>query len=142
MRFIPCLILILFAHAELTAQPEYLVVGRGGGISGEVTQYRIQSNGKVYKGTGMADILYTQKGKIGKSDAKKIYADFMTFPDTSFHHPGNVYYFVQFPGDSTDVRCTWGDPDYEVPELLGELYRNAFGKIAKLKYKTVKKPVR
>jgi len=75
MRFLPYLMLLIIALPDASAQSEYLVFGKGGGLSGAVTQYRIQSNGKVYKGNGMVDILYSQKGKIGKSDAKKIYAD-------------------------------------------------------------------
>jgi hypothetical protein len=142
MRFLLGLMLIFFPLKELSAQPEYLIFGKGGGIAGEVTQYRILSNGKVYKGTGKADILYSQKGKICKSDAKKIYADLMNIPDTSFHHPGNIYYFIQVPGDSADVRYTWGDPAYKVPDNLGELYRNTVGEVAKLKFKTIKKPLK
>jgi hypothetical protein len=75
MRFLPCLILIIFILPDASAQSEYLVFGKGGGIVGEVTQYRILNNGKVFKGSGLANILYTQKGKIGKPEAKKIYAD-------------------------------------------------------------------
>jgi hypothetical protein len=142
MRYLPCLILIFFALQDVAAQPEYLVFGKGGGISGEVTQYRILRNGKVYKGTGRVDILYTQKGKIHKSDAKEIYASLMNIPDSSFHHPGNVYYFIQVTGDSADVRYTWGDPDFEVSDTLGELYRNTFVKISKLKYKNIKNPLK
>jgi hypothetical protein len=142
MKFLPYLILIFFALPDASAQSEYLVFGKGGGISGEVTQYRILNNGKVYKGTGMVDILYAQKGKIGKSNAKKIYADLKHIPDTSFHHPGNIYYFIQYPGDTSDVRITWGDPAYPVPETLSELYRSTLVKVAALTFKNLKKPVR
>jgi len=142
MRFLPYLMLLIIALPDASAQSEYLVFGKGGGLSGAVTQYRIQSNGKVYKGNGMVDILYAQKGKIGKSDAKKIYADLKNIPDTSFHHPGNVYYFIQLPGDTSDIRVTWGDPAYKVPGALGELYQSAMDKVASLKYKTVKKPLK
>ena len=142
MRFLPYLILIIFALPEASAQPEYLVFGKGGGLSGAVTQYRIQNNGKVYKGNGKVDILYSEKGKISKSDAKKIYADLKNIPDTSFHHPGNIYYFIQLPGDTSDKRYTWGDPAYKVPDALGELYRSAMDKIAGLKYKTLKKTLK
>jgi hypothetical protein len=142
MRFLPYIILITFALPYACAQSEYLVIGKGGGLSGAVTQYRIQSNGKVYKGNGMVDILYSQKGKIGKPDAKKIFADRKNIPDTSFQHPGNVYYFIQLPGDTSDIRYTWGDPAYEVPDALGKLYQSAMDKVAGLKYKTLKKPLK
>jgi hypothetical protein len=142
MRFLPCLILLIFTLPNGSAQSECLIFGKGGGLSGSVTQYMIQSNGKVYKGSGMVDILYSQKGKISKPDAKKIYADLKSIPDTSFHHPGNVYYFIQLPGDTPDKRYTWGDPDFKVPDALGKLYQSAMDKVAGLKYKTVKKPLK
>jgi hypothetical protein len=88
----------------------------------------------------MVDIVYAQKGKIGKSDARKICADLKNLPDTSFHHPGNVYYFIQFPGDTSDIRYTWGDPAFRVPDALNELYRSSMDQVASLKFKTVKKP--
>jgi len=141
MRFLPYLILLIFTLPEASAQSEYPIFGKGGGISGEVTQYRIEKKGKVYKGTGMADILYAQKGKIRKSDAKKIYADLKVIPDTSFHHPGNIYYFIQVPGDTSDIRVTWGDPAYPAPEALIELYRSTLVKIAGLTFKNLKTPV-
>ena len=142
MRFLPYLILILFVLPNASAQSEYPIFGKGGGIAGEVTQYRILNNGKVYKGTGMVDILYAQKGKISRSDAKKIYADLKAMPDTLFHHPGNIYYFIQVPGDTSDVRITWGDPAYPAPDEIGELYRSTLVKIAGLTFKNLKKPVR
>lgn len=142
MRSLAYLILIIFALPDASAQSEYLVFGKGGGLTGDVTQYRVATNGKVYKGTGMTDILYAQKGKISKSDAKKIYAELKNIPDTSFHHPGNIYYFIQFPGDTSDVRVTWGDPEFPVSETLSELYRSTLVKIASLPFKNLKKPVR
>lgn len=142
MRLLPYLTLLIFLQPDASAQSEYPIFGKGGGISGEVTQYRILTNGKVYKGTGLADILYAQKGKIGKSEAKKIYADLKAMPDTSFHHPGNIYYFIQVPGDTSDIRITWGDPAYPAPEAITELYRNTLVKIAGLTFKNLKKPLR
>lgn len=142
MRFLPYLILILFVLPNASGQSEYPIFGKGGGIVGEVTQYRILNNGKVYKGTGMADILYAQKGKISRSDAKKIYADLKAMPDTLFHHPGNIYYFIQYPGDTSDIRVTWGDPAYPAPEAISELYRSTLVTIAGLTFKNLKKPLR
>jgi hypothetical protein len=142
MKFLSYLILIILSMPDSQAQSDYLVFGKGGGISGEVTQYRILKNGKVYRGTGRVDILFTQKGKIGKPDVKKICSDLKKFPDSSFHHPGNMYYFIRFPGDASDIDFTWGDPAFAIPEALGELYRDTFVKISKLKYKALKKPIR
>jgi hypothetical protein len=142
MRFLPYLLLLIIALPDACAQSEYLVIGKGGGLSGAVTQYRIQRNGKVYKGNGNVDILYSEKGKIRKSDAKKFYADLKNIPEPSFHHPGNVYYFIQSPCDTSDLRYTWGDPAYKVPDALGKLYQSVMNKVASLKYKTVKKPLK
>jgi len=142
MKFLPYLVLIIIALPDASAQSEYLVFGKGGGLSGAVTQYRMLSNGKVYKGSGLTEILYTQKGKIGKSNAKKICTEIKNIPDTLFHHPGNVYYFIEVPGDTAVIRYTWGDPDYKVPDILGELYRSAMEQVSGLSYKTVKKPIK
>ncbi|MBN1416727.1 MAG: hypothetical protein JW973_16635 [Bacteroidales bacterium] len=140
MRFLPCMIVLLIIPLHMLAQPECLVFGKGGGIAGTATLYKILDNGKVYKGSGRVNILFTQQGKIPKSEAKRLYHDIRNLPDTTFSYPGNVYYFVQVIGDSTVHEYTWGAREFDVPDTLGSLYESAMNKLASLRYKKIKKP--
>jgi hypothetical protein len=138
------LMLLLFPGITFTAcaQHDYLVFGKGGGISGEVTEYVILHNGKVLKGSGNAVINFTQRGKIRKSHTRKLYSEFENVDDTSFSHPGNIYYFIKRVGENTERKFTWGDTGYEVSEQVSSLYRNTMFKLSGLTFKPVKKPVK
>jgi len=132
--------LILFSF-QACARPEYLVIGKGGGFSGEVLQYRISPGGKVYKGSGLTDIRYTLKGKIRRPEARKLFDDLENIQDSAFHHPGNVYYFIRKTGKDYTTEYTWGENGYEVAESIKTMYINTIDILSKVDFKPVKKPV-
>jgi hypothetical protein len=142
MRFIALLLCFAFPLVYINAQSRYLVIGKGGGISGEVTYYKILNKGKVYKGSDRAEMSFASKSKISKADAKKIYSDLKSITDSSFSHPGNMYYFVTITGEGPEISYTWGDSGFKVPDGVGELYRAAMAKVAKLTFKELKDPVK
>jgi hypothetical protein len=131
----------IFIASQACAQHEYLVIGKGGGFSGEVLQYRISPGGKVYKGSGLADTRYALKGKIKKSEARKLFKDMDSIQDSTFHHPGNVYYFIQKIGKDCKTEYTWGENGYEVAEPIKTIYQNAISRLSDVDFKPVKKPV-
>lgn len=135
-------LLFLFAFLlvafQACAQHETLVIGKGGGIAGLVIQYKLTEKGKVYKGTGTVDIDYTLCSKIKKSEARKLFEEIKGIPDTAFHHPGNIYYFIQKCNESDTVRYTWGDTEFEAPEPMGTLYKNTMSRFSDLEFKQVK----
>jgi len=133
-------LLFLFSF-QACAQPDYLVIGKGGGFSGEVLQYRISPGGKVYKGSGLADIRYTLKGKIRRSEARKLFDDMANIKDSTFHHPGNMYYFIHKVGNDCKTEYTWGENGYEVAGSLKTIYINTIGRLSEVDFKPVKKPV-
>lgn len=141
MRSLLFLLSIFLLASQACAQHEYLVIGKGGGISGEVLQFRISHKGKVYKGTGIADIQYAMTAKIKKSEARKIFVEFGSIQDSSFHHPGNLYYFIHKVGEGCKTEYTWGEQGFEVPENLTILYKNSMSRLSGLSYKPVKKPI-
>jgi len=138
MRLLPFLFVFVFTLPNASCQSEYLVLGSGGGFTGVATQYKITKKGKVYKGTGVLGITYTREGKIKKSDARKLLKEADSLSDTTFCHPGNIYYYIQKPGENDTLTYTWGEVHFEVPEPAGMLYKNAMGRIADLTFKPIK----
>jgi len=51
---------------------------------------------------------------------------------------GNIYYFIQYPGDTSDIRVTWVS-DLSGTEAISELYRSTLVTIAGLTFKNLKK---
>ena len=140
---IPLMLLLLSGIAfKACSQHDYLVFGKGGGISGEVTEYVILHNGKVYKGSGSAEINISYRGKIRKSDTRKLYKEFEDIADTSFSHPGNMFYYIKKVGENTEYKYTWGDTGFEVSDQVRNLYRNTMVKLSGLTFKPVKKSVK
>ncbi len=126
---------------QACAQSDYLVFGKGGGFTGDVLQYKITPRGKIYKGSGLAEIRYTLAGKIKRSEARKLFEEVNSISDSAFHHPGNVYYFIRQADDMGTIEYTWGEPGFTVNEAIRTLYKNTMSRLSETTYKTLKKPV-
>jgi hypothetical protein len=134
------LLLVLFQfQLYCSAQDEYLIIGSGGGFSGEIIKYKILRNGTVFKGTGIADIKFDNQGHISKCEAKKLFKKTDKVVNQSFSHPGNIYYFIYHIKPNSEFKCTWGDAKFELPEDLNKIYLETLQKLSKLEYKPVNK---
>jgi hypothetical protein len=117
------------------AQGEYILFGSGGGITGQVSAYKIYTNGKVLKGKGKLEITYSETGKIKKKEARQIFKDVSKTLNTPFSHPGDMYYFIQKVSEGSDQKYTWGSADYEVSEAIGNIYNSVMKKLSSTSYK-------
>ena len=136
-----CLLgLAVICSFSAIAQEKFVSVGSGGGFTGTVTMYKITPAGKVFKGSGVGDIKFTECSKIKKSKAKKFIssgAD-QTRSTTSFSHPGNLYYFLKYTEDGKEQTITWGDADHPVPDDVKKLYEEIQSSVNALRYKLIK----
>ena len=134
-------IVILFLSHSLHAQTQVIVIGSGGGFSGTVTAYKITPKGEILKGTGIAEINYTECAKIKKSKAQN-FIDLANREATSikeFNHPGNMYSFLAIEQEKEKTRLTWGDPKTPVPEGLRQLHADILKNVSTLRFKPIKK---
>lgn len=122
------------------AQSKFVSIGSGGGFAGTVTAFKITPDGKVFKGKGVGDITFTECSKLKKSKAKRIVAKAgdQAPSSSSFHHPGNLYYYITYTGNGKEQTVTWGDADHPVPEHIKKLYDEIQTSVSALKYKPVK----
>jgi hypothetical protein len=118
-------------------QPSFLI-GKGGGITGMATVYRVTSSGKIFKGQGIGDIKYTECGKVKRAHAKRMISEVATAVDaTSFDHPGNIYYFITLKAVEGEKKITWGDAAHEVPRPVKELYDEMVKALSSIKYRPI-----
>jgi uncharacterized lipoprotein YehR (DUF1307 family) len=135
-------VLLLSLCNFLTAraqQGDALIAGSGGGFTGMANAYKIFTDGKVYKGSGVAEIQYTACAKIRKAKAKKlIHRATQTLKDAGeFNAPGNQYYFLTIILQEKETKVTWGAPDRPTPGALKDLYQEVQGIAARLTYRPI-----
>jgi len=131
--------MLIIIKPDIQAQDSYLLFGKGGGISGETTAYKILKSGKVLKGSGRADITFSKTARISKSDAKILFNEVKDIPDSSFSYPGNIYYFIFIKDKNKENKFTWGASEFEVTSQIRSVYLKTMFIIGNLNYKDLKK---
>ena len=138
MRFIILVSALLMVKSVTTAQESYLMIGQGGGITGEITAYKIYQNGKVLKGSGRADINYSFIARIKRHQAKEYFAEAEDCHSETFSRPGNMYYFLYYSQQGKEIRYTWGETGFSTPDNILTLYRDVIKQVSRLNFKTLK----
>jgi hypothetical protein len=121
------------------AQDEYVLIGSGGGFTGQTIKYKVQRDGTVLKGTGLVDVKFDNQSHIRKCEARKLFKKINTVLRQSFYHPGNMYYFIYHIKPGSELKCTWGETKFEVPEDLKTVYQETLQKLSKLEYNPLNK---
>ena len=140
MKWAFVLFFLLSTCLTLCAQQgDMLIAGSGGGFTGMANAYKVFIDGKVYKGTGVAGIQYTECAKIRRSKAKKIIqrAAQALSAAGEFSAPGNQYYFLTVVEQGKEMKATWGAADRPVPDALKTLYQEVQGMVAGLSYRPI-----
>jgi hypothetical protein len=128
------LIFIIPFYLNACGQEDYIIFGKGGGITGEVNAYKLFRNGKILKGKGIAEINFNEESKIRKKEARRIFQKIDSLTHEPFNQPGNMYYFIEKSIDNSLQKYTWGSADYQVDEGLKELYRDTFKRLLSLEF--------
>lgn len=131
---------LLFVTICSYAQESSVTAGSGGGFSGIANVYKITSDGKVWKGKGMASIDFTECSKIKKKKAQayieRASREIKAVGESK--NPGNMYSFLSVSENGNESKVTWGDPQQPVPESIKKTYQEIIEAVSSLKYKPVK----
>lgn len=97
--------------------------GNGGGFAGSITEYIIKPDGEILINKGFENNFIKFK-TIKKKELKEIQKRLSELSNVpvEFNHPGNIYYFLEFKIDNELNKITWGDPKYNEPKEIKELY--------------------
>lgn len=127
------ILLLMIACAAITcqAQPDSpeaykkgkVFFGSGGGFTGAVTTWCLLKNGHLYE-QKWKDTTYTYLLRAPRKEARAIFKQIseLDAKALSINMPGNMYSFVDIPGESENTRVVWGAPGVEVPANLLGLY--------------------
>jgi hypothetical protein len=113
--------------------------GSGGGVTGTAIVFKMTRSGEVFKGKGIAEIEYSECGKIKKSVARKLIARVAeSMESPAFQHPGNMYYFLTLADSEGEKKVTWGDPGYPAPQKIKTLYDEINAAIVDVRFKPIR----
>jgi hypothetical protein len=134
-RLFVLLILLLASFSDF-AQTRYIEVGSGGGISGAATIYRIQPDGKVLSGKGIADIAFSKQGRIRKSKAAKFCRKTakLLLNSPEYNQPGNTYRFMSVTTQSKSVKITWNSAAQAAPPRIKKCYKKVMSAMNSIEF--------
>lgn len=134
------LLFFVFIFASVFGQEKHITLGSGGGVTGSATVFKITSSGKVFKGSGLGEIKYTECAKIRKAQARRFISSATQALNSAgdFSHPGNMYYFLTASEGDQPKKITWGDTSHPVNDDIRKLYTEIQTIVSTLKYKPLK----
>lgn len=103
---------------------DQIILGVGGGITGEVTSYVVLENGKVFTKTKdqPAPVYHTT---LNSPFVSQMFENFklLNLSEYTFNEPGNRYYFIHYitKGDISS-QMTWGSESFDTPDKVTTYY--------------------
>lgn len=121
-------IVILFscsAQKELYVDnPQILSFGSGGGFTNQSIEYRLHSDGKLWKFKGLENDSSLLK-QIKKGDTRNIFNEaYKLGLDTlKFSNPGNMSYYIHIKSKTLDNKILWSNGNNQMQYEIIEFYK-------------------
>lgn len=114
---------------------DFIVLKKGGGITGNTTVFRLSRSGEVEKGSGSIEPELTESARLRKSKTKKYFRKTGSLLNSlAFNHPGNVYTSIALVQGGRENSIVWGDSTYETPPDVRKLYQKMFTTLNRLTF--------
>jgi len=105
--------------------------GNGGGFAGKESAHILCENGQIFSRDIMGKT--TEAGKTKGKKAKEIFKtmESLGLAKMEFHHPGNIYNFIEFQDGDMVSRVVWGDKNFPVEKTVEDFFRELNGLLKK-----------
>jgi hypothetical protein len=130
LRIITSMIILLFLFNSCSVTKnvysiEKISFGNGGGFTGNIIEYSIDTNGTITKFEIITKKTITIK-TIEKKDIRNIYrkAEELPLETYEFNYPGNTYNFIKVLKNGKEYYISWGDGKHSVKSEFEEFYNN------------------
>ncbi|WP_345269912.1 FAD-binding oxidoreductase [Nibrella viscosa] len=113
-------------NTPLLYKGRQIVVGSGGGFTGESVSYYLLDNGTLFAKRS-TDSTFRSLGKQTSANTQRTFRLLETgckIKSTQFDHPGNRYYFVSWKKGKQEHAVKWGDPQHTVPASYNQFYKS------------------
>ena len=100
-----------------------IVFGSGGGYSGQVIEYRINTDRELTSTNSLTKETKTI-GKLSKKETKALYDELseLKLPLIDYNKPGNMSYFVKQSKGNKESKVVWGDISEDIPKDVKAYY--------------------
>ncbi|MBA9075380.1 hypothetical protein [Rufibacter quisquiliarum] len=99
-----------------------LVWGKGGGVTGKVTEYVLMPNGQLSERDAFTRELKDVK-TLGQAETLQFFRQMTSLP-ASFHRPGNMYQYIKLEKEgAVQKEAVWGENRFTPPAEIEALYR-------------------
>lgn len=121
-------IVVLFscsAQKELYVDnPQILSFGSGGGFTNQSIEYRLHSDGKLWKFKGLENDSSLLK-QIKKEDTRQIFnkAYKLGLDTLKFNNPGNMSYYIHIKSKTLDNKILWSNGNNQMQYEIIEFYK-------------------
>ena len=108
--------------------------GKGGGFTGDYTEFILNENGKIYKYDYKYDREVFYKD-LNKADLNYFLEEIekLSLDGIEMNSPGNISYYIDVRiGKSSINKIVWGDPRYYPAQAIVDLNKEAFSKLSEL----------
>jgi hypothetical protein len=134
MVLIPTLLIALMAFKE--GGEDTIIIGSGGGFTGQVIIYTIDYKGSVFleKERGLKDET-KPFGKISKKELSLIRKEIKKsgFYEQTLREPGNIYYYIETVSKGKNHKVTWGKEQNNSSAKMQQLYKFIMDIVSKSK---------
>ena len=105
--------------------------GNGGGFVGKESAHILCENGQIFSRDIMGKT--SEAGKTKGKKAKELFKtmESLNLAKMEFHHPGNIYNFLEFQDGDMVSRAVWGDKNFPPEKRLEDLFRELNGLLKK-----------
>lgn len=124
-----CLLGLTFCKAVPFAPNQYegdmLRFGKGGGITGSVTEFVLSDKGALYRGEGMMDRTFTKVKSLPRGIFSQMVTNYQVLGlgELEINQPGDLYFFLEYQHEGKTQRLVWGDTRYDPPKNLQLFYK-------------------
>lgn len=114
-----------------------LNIGYGGGATGFINGYMIDSTGQLFQWSGRLMKDNIKRLATIPSDSLKVINEIISqgnLKDINYQQPGNMYRFFQIKSDTISYYIAWGyQPDNDIEKKLNAIYDKIFSIINNFK---------
>lgn len=130
--------LLFFIHCKPSHFTPYeyegkiIVIGTGGGFTGQVREYTILENGQVFSGTSQEGFV-KELPRLEKKDVVQIFRNYdeLNFAALEIDKPGNMYHYLIMKNENGNHKIQWGAYDSNAPRELLIYFANLKKQVAR-----------
>lgn len=126
-----------FAIAETATAQDFIILSRGGGVTGNTTVFRISAAGEVQKGSGNIEPEFSEMAHLRKSRTRKYFRKTRALlAQPAFNYPGNTFKAIALDEGGKEVKWVWGDGNHTPPAKVQKLYEKIQASLNRLTFRT------